>query len=103
MHVQQSTIQVQPNKLESSRNDSHVWVGEWANRHETFDNLCFDSPIKYLDSRILAIDIDQLTRILWLCGKPEDEFLSKVSSEEVSRKALFYSINSFFFFYFLAS
>nr|CAG4649182.1 EOG090X033O [Scapholeberis mucronata] len=39
-------------------------------------------PIKYLDSRILAIDIDQLTRILWLCGKPEDEFLSKVSSEE---------------------
>jgi len=26
--------------------------------------------------------IDQLTRILWLCGKPEEEFLTKVSSEE---------------------
>ena len=30
------------------------------------------------------IDIDQLTRILWLCGKPDEEFLAKISSEEVS-------------------
>jgi len=28
--------------------------------------------------------IDQLTRILWLCGKPDEEFLAKISSEEVS-------------------
>jgi len=39
----------------------------------------------HLDSQ-LETDIDQLTRILWLCGKPEEEFLAKVSSDEVSSK-----------------
>lgn len=63
--------------------------------NETFDELDMTLQLEYLDSRILAIDIDQLTRILWLCGKPDDEFLSKISSEEVSRKAL-YSIVFFF-------
>ena len=66
---------------------------------KTFDdpNLTFQ---EYLDSRIIEIDIDQLTRILWLCGKPDDEFLSKISSEEVSRQAIFYSVVFFFFFFF---
>ena len=67
---------------------------------KTFDdpNLTFQ---EYLDSRIIEIDIDQLTRILWLCGKPDDEFLSKISSEEVSRQAIFYSVVFFFFFFFI--
>ena len=66
---------------------------------KTFDdpNLTFQ---EYLDSRIIEIDIDQLTRILWLCGKPDDEFLSKISSEEVSRQAIFYSVFFLFFFFF---
>lgn len=70
--------------------------------HETFDELDSTFQLEYLDSRILAIDIDQLTRILWLCGKPDDEFLSKISSEEVSRKALYYSISFCFHFHALS-
>ena len=31
----------------------------------------------------LFLDIDQLTRILTLCGTPTDETLSKITSEEV--------------------
>jgi hypothetical protein len=31
----------------------------------------------------LFADIDQLTRILLLCGTPEEETLSKITSEEV--------------------
>lgn len=30
-----------------------------------------------------ALDIDQLTRIMVLCGKPDEEFLNKINSEEV--------------------
>ena len=32
---------------------------------------------------LIYLDIDQLTRILVLCGTPMDETLSKITSEEV--------------------
>nr|CAH0110761.1 unnamed protein product [Daphnia galeata] len=41
--------------------------------HASIFRLMYGLPHNY---------IDQLTRILWLCGKPDDEFLSKISSEE---------------------
>ena len=34
-------------------------------------------------------DIDQLTRILTLCGTPNEETLSKITSEEVHMYLLF--------------
>lgn len=30
----------------------------------------------------MCLDLDQLTRIMNVCGTPNDEFLSKISSEE---------------------
>jgi len=43
-------------------------------------------PLHYIDPQPLThhllTDIDQLTRILWLCGKPEEAFLTKVTSDE---------------------
>lgn len=37
---------------------------------------------------IFASDIDHLTRILFLCGKPEQETIDKIISEEVRQITL---------------
>ena len=42
-------------------------------------------------------DIDQLTRILLLCGTPDSEFLHKITSDEVSAK---YKLRQTYFFTF---
>ena len=37
----------------------------------------------------ITSDIDQLTRILVLCGTPSEETLNKITSEEVSAAAIY--------------
>lgn len=43
--------------------------------------LVFSTNIKYFEN---TKDIDHLTRILMFCGKPDNDFLEKITSEEVS-------------------
>ena len=43
-------------------------------------------------------DIDQLTRILLLCGTPDLEFLGKITSDEVGLFALYLSVLLFHLF-----
>lgn len=43
---------------------------------------------------ICASDIDHLTRILFLCGKPDQETIDKIISEEVRELTVLIYLNS---------
>ena len=57
-------------------------IDKLNNEYDLTNILNLSNILKY--SFFFILDIDQLTRILVLCGTPTEETLNKITSEEVS-------------------